>query len=429
MTRRGRPPKGKEKLWSYSVGKRGRDRVRVYEPRPGGALMIAYRTPEGGLQREALSQWAETPVYCRDTAERIATRISSRLADARDDDQLRGFLGLSKRRTLKELLDSYHEAKEEGWSEAHRNDQRRWRQTFLEFLGEDRQIHQITPAEVESVVVEELGDLSPSRRKKALQYMSAVYRFAQRKLKWLSEEDNLSAISFPRVEANVGVAYSRSELDRLIPAMTKVDPRAGFVGEMMSFTARRLNATKQLTVGDCSRQLVELPSGQVRTAWIVQFVPEHDKAERTSRIPLSTRAAELLEMLLKKPAVQATGMLCPSGDLDDPATISHHRGKPVPRPVIDHSDLNRMLHEAEALAGIEHISGRAFHGIKRAVVTRSLGDAVPIDVLAALSGTNAATLRGHYTKLDRDVGSLLAWVGDRSRTRGKDKSHNSRPRG
>jgi site-specific recombinase XerD len=410
MSKGGRPPKGAETLWSYSTGRRGRDRVRVYEPRREGALMIAYTTPGGDLKREALAQFADRPVYCKATAERMARAISSRLAIARDEDQLRGFLGISSRRTLHELLAAFHAVRVDSWSAAHRNDQLRWQQLFLTALGPTRTLDEITPGDVEMVVAEDLGHLSASRKRKALVYIGAAFRYAQLKLKWITAEDNLSALHYPRVESNLGDAYSLTEFRHLIPALGEVDLRAGFLGRTMRCTGRRLNAVKQLRVTDCSKQAVELPSGETREVWILRFASRYDKPRKDSRIPLNQDASEILESLLRQPAVQATGLLFPEGDLANHSTATRHRGELKQRKVISHCELIAMLRDAEARAGIKHVHGRAYHGIKRSVVTQSLADEIPIDVVAALCGTAPNTLRNHYNKLDRDVARLLEWV-------------------
>lgn len=410
--RRGRPLKGKEKTWSYSVGKRGRNRVRVYEARPGGALMVQYTTRDGQMIREALSAWTAegSPVHARDVAKNIATSISLRLAEATDSDQLRGFMGRSKRRTLGQLLSTYHDARGPKWSQKHRNEQEEWRRLFTNALGEARQIDTVTPGAVETVVREEMSLASPSRRSKALKYMVATFRYARRTLKWLVESDDLSAVSLPAVEAGVGQAFTDAELNRLIPVMIDVDLRLALTGEIMDHTARRLNSIRQLTPDNFSIIRGPDENGDIVDALCVLFEEDHDKATKASRIPLSPRAADLYRMLIATPAVQATGQLFVSGDLDDPSRYRVHRGQRGLRGLIDLSELIDFLHEAEALAGVEHQQHRGFHGIKRRVVTRSLQSGMSIEVLSALSGTSPSTLRKHYNKMGQEPEALIKYT-------------------
>lgn len=372
--------------------------------------MITFTDFHGHTVRESLSQWVDGPVYDRDLAAKIARRIAEALRERVKEAQLRQMMGLPQKHRLHELLTEYHSSKRaRKWSKRHRNEQEEWRQLWLDALGPGTWLHKVNAHDVELIVMIELGNQSNSRQKKCLGYLKATFNYAEKKLKWIDPRHNLSAVQLPSVEPNKGHAYTDEELVRLLPAMRKVDLRCGFLGDVMDYCARRLNAVKHLRVEDYRKESIQLRGGEYQEVGILTFRSRYDKAKKSAEIPLSPRGTEIIEELLETRAVKATGLLFPTGDLDDPKDHMISRGKKVSRSVIDHSRLIEMLHDAEKEAGVEYIKGRAYHGIKRRVVTSASDNRIPVEVMAALSGTSVETLQRQYNKLSRDVAALLRW--------------------
>jgi hypothetical protein len=91
--------------------------------------------------------------------------------------------------------------------------------------------------------------------------------------------------------------------------------------------------------------------------------------------------------LAAQPAVEATGLLFPRGDLGCENPPPRHR-----RPV----RTDRVIawwHKAERIVGVPSIKGRAFHAIRRVAVTIAGEDIGSLSPAAQQSGTDEKTLR------------------------------------
>jgi hypothetical protein len=102
---------------------------------------------------------------------------------------------------------------------------------------------------------------------------------------------------------------------------------------------------------------VTLHSGEVREAAIVTYDATHDKKGTTSVAVFVGTGLGRVRELIAKPLVQRTGLLLPHGNLDK-------RGKGEGRPIAKET-LNDILLDAEKDAGIEHVTHRSYHRMKR----------------------------------------------------------------
>lgn len=154
----------------------------------------------------------------------------------------------------------------------------------------------------------------------------------------------------------------------------QVDLRLAVAVEIAWATGRRINAIRTLS------------ADAYADGW-VQFPGATDKARRSGKAYLTDSARIAVEMLLQTPAVQASGLMFPAGDL----------GEPNPkRSAVSDVALTRWLHKAEVLAEVEKIEGRAFHAIKRRFATATEASTAA----SKQSGTRKDTLQSKYEQDD-----------------------------
>lgn len=370
------------RYWRYSVGTKGVNRVTVYERATGATIYVEWLDDLGRHQR-ALKTMLGHPVTDRELAKKIAKHMSEAQEQKRNRQAAEVVFGFSPDRTLGELLERLHEDRGQDWSETYTKDQKRFRAFWLAKLGAGLRVAHMPPAMVEKVV-REAGDRegwSSRTRQAYLRYIVDASYYAQQKLKWIGEAQNLSAVTIPAPKSQ-SKAYSRTEIPRLLDALHEVDLRAAFVGEVAWVSGRRLNAIRSLTT---DALLVRDHAGE--RVGILSFPGATDKARNAGEAVLTGRALEAAEQLRAKPAVKASGLFCVEGDLQDRTKRAE---------LTDPKVLIGWLHEAERRAGIPTVQGRAYHGIKRRFATEA-GDR---RAASKQSGTTEDTLGRHYEQDD-----------------------------
>jgi hypothetical protein len=385
--------------WPYSVGARGVNRVRVYSRSDSAIAQVEWWDDRGRQQRSLRTVTGE-PVLentrsGRTLARDIAERMSAAQAAKRHALSERRLFGGDSEMTLGDLLGALHGHRAPDWKPSYKRDQERFRKFWLEALGEDRPILRVNAALVERIARDHAAEngWSKATHRHYLRYLTEAYSFAHEKLKEIDERHTLSAVNLPKLRKGRGRAYTVEETRKLLPALWTVDPRAGIVGEAYYQAGRRLNSTRLLEAKDVRFGTLPTQKGDVEAS-IITYPGKTDKAKEGSEAVLvGDRVLEGLRDLLNRPAVRRTGLLCPHGDLDDPGA----KKKPIRKePLIDD-----MLQAAEEAAGIEHQSGRAYHGIKRRF---SGSSAKNRETAAKQSGTTVDTLRDSYDP-DDDLAS------------------------
>ena len=269
--------------------------------------------------------------------------------------------------TLGELFRAMHMGKEAEWTRNHMLAQKRFRLFWLEQFGADTLLTQVTAHEVETRA--KLRPGGTETRRKLLTYIRGAYAYAEKKLKWIDSRANLSNVALPKARG-VSRAYSTTEVVKLISALEEIGPEAAWLGHVAWQSGRRLSAIRTLpkaaveTFGDYS---------------VLTFPGETDKARLTGEVVVVGRAHEL--------TVELSANVVSS--------LQHILGDPPPT---EEKCIRIWLYQAEKLAGIEHVKGRGYHGIKRRFATATRG-MVGRD---KQSGTREETLESEYVQDDRD---------------------------
>lgn len=336
--------------WRYTVGRKGVNRVTVYERDRGTSIYVLWHD-DLGRHRKSLATVLGHPVTDREIAIEAANRMA--IAQKRKrNQQAAQALGLPTKRTLGELFERRHSDLRVKWSEKYAKSRELRRAFWLTALGEECRLEAVSPAVVEMVAREAQGSKSDRWRQDVLRYLVDSFGYARRKLKWIGEAHDLSAVDVPAAKGE-SKPYTLAEARKLLPALWDVHPVAGWIGEVAAQTGRRLTAIRKLRPTD----VLEMDG-----CTVIQFPASTDKVRNSGQAVVDGLRAR-------------TDWTMPSQEL-----------------------CNAWIHEAEQRAGIQHQQGRAWHGLKRLYATLVAGE----PGADKQSGTLASTLETHYR------GDLLA---------------------
>lgn len=212
------------KTWSENVGVKGVCRVRVFERRPGGPLYVEWKDSRRKKRQEALRIGGRA-VLDQQIALRIALSMSQALLD-KGHDKVRDALGIKQPRTLQELLAELHEARSPRWKPSYRESQARFRAEWLDWLGGETLLSEVQANEVNKILnrQQEVHGWTPRTRNSRARYLVDAFIFAQTTLKWITEEGNLSAVTFLPLDQE-GFTYEEWELDLLNQVVYDIDLR------------------------------------------------------------------------------------------------------------------------------------------------------------------------------------------------------------
>ena len=324
--------------WSYICGTRSVNRMRVYERRDSKCIYVEWFDDDGRHQK-VLTVNRE-----RVTDRKLAIRIAHRLADAqarrRNQNAAEMLFGRSAIHTLPQIFAELHDEKEAKWSGRWNTDQKRYRAYWELKLGDVSCIG-LSPRAVARIVEADAKKNGWSGRtvRGYLRYMKEAMSYAQLQLKWIEERHNLSALVMP---SGLGISrsYTEPEVLEILNKLPEIDARAYAIGEVLYCTGRRLTATRTLPTRSYAPPLLEYPGST-------------DKARKSGVTVLTRQAMAALTDVPKHP------------DFLFPAD---NRRTPVRQ-----QTLGDWLHEAEVLAGVDHVDGRAWHSFKRVYATVTQG--------------------------------------------------------
>lgn len=352
-------------LWSFIVGDKGVSRVRVYERYPGSPLQIEWYL-HGRRYQRSLKYETGAIIRDKDDAIRIAKRTSDKLEQTHNQAYRSAQFAPTPARTLAELLTRLHDDRKGDWSKDHARHQERYRKLWLQKIGKDARLVTITPALVATVAKKQTKARKWSARSQQafLRYLLDAFSYAEHMLKWIEPRNNLSAVTMPWVHSK-GKAYSPDEMAALLPMLEEVDVVAGWLGHVLWQTGRRLSAARTLP-----KAAVTVHADHS----VIRWPKATDKARRPGVSVVVGRAHELTKKLMKRPGRYVAGRTPPSVELC----------------------VKEWMPAAEKKAGIKHVDGRAWHGIKRRFSDRTEG----LKSRAIQAGTREDTLRRIYDPED-----------------------------
>jgi len=399
--------------------------VRVYErsDRPRGQFYLSrawMRTPSGRPVEEPLPEgmdWDRAKVLCDLTA----SARKKELLGGRDS------FGERKRATLRDVIRAYHKsAVAEGWSEKTRIDKRLGREFWLGALNPEMDFERITPAEVLRLAHAEADrrGLEVTKVIKLCAYLRAVSLWSYNKARLISENP-LRGIELPAYNPDTTpLVYTMDEARLLITPHDDIDWRVTLAASIALYTGRRINSIRLLRVfgdvmlksrtsaeivvldetddwteidafGNRIRAELELQEPADRGRVILHFVAETDKGRRARLVPVPPSTGLLVADAICRTEVAQHGWLLPGGYPDRIDQLAGAYSKPA---------LTRALHRAEAVLGIKSVPNRAFHGLKRRHVTKSMelahGDTA---LVGDVTGNRSAALLQHvYRQLDEE---------------------------
>ncbi len=346
--------------WSHSAGRRATrtepsSKVRVYERTDVGGIFMARSwalTPSGRPEETRLPDGVD-----RESAKLLADLTAAE----RRKDVLAGRtkLGTAKPITLDALIQRYHRsAVAKGWSDSHRGDKDRGRKYWVGALRTDMNVLELTREKVVAPILRAMDNgMSPRVAKKRLSYIRAAVLWGRDESR-LYDTNPLQGLKIQKVaqyEPNTeGLIYSVIDASSLLQPHDDVDWRATLAANIAYDTGRRITAILALTTED-----VKADSERI----FLHFRKEFDKANKDAHVPISRPTGLLLADALEQDVVKEFGWLFPEGRLD----YNDPRDKPWSKDsAID------ALTDAEGIHGIGHVTGRAYHGLKRTHVTTSM---------------------------------------------------------
>lgn len=375
--------------WSYVAGRRATkgepsSSVRVYERSdvPDRIFIsMAWDRTTSGRPREHVLPLGTTRVVAEATADETAA--------LRRLEVITGLAARMRGATISvgELLRRYHDSEVAArWGDRHADDARRGRRFWEARLDLAADTLDLSPAIVSRVVGnEERRGMGRRTVRKRLAYIRAAVRWGFDKAQ-LYDRNPLRGLDLPEYQPDTdALFYDPKDAALLATPHPEVDWRVTLAASIALDAGRRISAILSLAVEDVVTDGAEV---------FLRFRPEFDKSKRPALVPISAETAELLARALEEPAVTESGWLIPEGRIDyaDPAEKPWSRSAAI-----------KGLHRAEATLGIEHVDGRAYHGIKRAHVTAAMeesgGDTALVgDVTGNLS---AELLRRVYRRGNR----------------------------
>lgn len=339
-------------LWSYTTGEKGLNRVRVYEREIGKPLQICIYI-RGKAHRETLRNLNDgEPIFDRDLAKEIADAVAMDRRKRLEARTAREILGRPIPYTLSELFTELHETREGEWSPAYKQQQRSIRDWWTQQLGADTVLTDVdAPTAARKVNAEaRKRKWSPRTQRKYLRYLKDAYIFAWRDKKWVPEAHNLSELKLPKPQSK-SLPYTDAEMLAILKVAPEKDLRMAAAAHIAYSTLSRIGAIRQLRTDDVEYETV---GGVERMR--LRFRAEIEKRGEDGYATPSATARRYIEMLLQRPAVQASGWLFPRGRLDDPTPNRLPMSEKV---------LSDWIKWCEKEAGVKRVPGRGWHSIKR----------------------------------------------------------------
>ena len=394
---------GERFLWRRTFGRKGYSLVTVYERAFNGPVQVMWWDRDG-QHRETMTNLDGVPVYDQERAAEAAQKLSEGIGRKREKKQrtLRELAGVPERHTVGGLFATYHNDREGEWRKTTLRGNRRYRRFWETALGKQTDIREVHPATIRRIIAREAETRGWSLKTQNhyRDHVVEAWEYAKVFLKWITASDDLKAVRRHQIYVdNEDIAYEPAESQAISSVSEDVDLRCAVMVDMSLIGSRRINSIRNLRL-DCHRtetRIVVLPGGTstAEEFGVITFPAATEKAKQKGASYFHGRAKQRIERLVAKPAVQASGVLFPKGDLES---------RTPPKGLLGEDQLRDMLREVEKLAGVGYVKGRSYHGFNRAFGT------MQDDVVAASaqSGKRKETIENIYAGARPELKAGLA---------------------
>lgn len=362
----------KNKRWSWSTGKRGRNAVRVYEDRAGAPLFLEFYEFEASKQARVRRRVALGHVD-RDRAVAQALDAAKALAET---------ARLPKRTlTVGQVLTAYLRDVTPTKGDSKRGHDVRAAKMFANFLGHDRPVHTLSRADWDRFIkqrgegtidVTGLRPDSPGDNQRGVGPRQITYdlKFLRAAVQWATEtgdghggfllaENPLRGTKYPEDPSPARPNIPHGEYEAMLGVADLVSPRFKLMLLATDETGHRISSVRRLRWSD-----IDLEQGQI--VWPAA----HDKMKFSHTTPLSDALADEFRRERRSRSFIGDGWVFSSPGNPE---------KPVSR------ELARAWWlRAEKLAGVPHVERRMFHSLRRKFATEMKH--TPINDLCYLGG-------------------------------------------
>jgi integrase len=372
------------KRWSYSVGERGRNRVRAFEHQKTGRLFLEYYEPSRASERPAVKRVAlghRERERAKAQAEELAAKLRSATPPA------------TAHISLAALFDIYLREVTPGKREGKQQHDRASAAMFLKAFGRDREARSLTRREWDRFIRDRrAGVLRPAGVKKRRAVGSRVVGYD---LSWLLavlnwatlasdgrggvllERNPLKGLELPREANPRRPLVNEEEFQQLLEVADRVHSCCRLALLLAHETGHRASAIRQLRWSDVDLQ-----------RRVIRWRAELDKIGFEHETPLTPEAIGVLETT--RATQRAIGDAWIFRDPTNP-------GEPCGR--------NHFVHwwrRAEELSGIARVKHRGWHALRRKFATEL--KAVPLKDLCELGGwKEPQTVLRCYMKPDEET--------------------------
>jgi len=367
--------------WSYSVGERGRNRVRAFEDNKTGIIMLEfYEGRPGGI--EPTRRRVSLGHRDRNQAKQQADEAAAKLGKA---EPLRP-QGL----TLQTLFESYLGEVTPQKSESKRGHDLRAAKMFLRFFGPDRLAHTLNVRDWDRFSeARRCGLVAPSGNQKMAgvgnRQIAYDLTFFRATLNWATLAGNgrgdpllarnpLKGLRLPEEKNPKRPLLPHGRYEAMLQVAGSVDWRFGAMLVLAWETGHRSESLRSLQWRD-----VDFSNATIR------WREEHDKAGRDHTTPLSAVALEALDAAKSHNPGLGRAWLFPA---------PKDAGRPCSRYLT-----TKWWKKAERLAGLDPVPGLGWHGCRRAFATEL--KSVPVRDILELGGWRTSqTLEKCYQQPD-----------------------------
>ena len=352
------------KRWSYKAGERGRNRVRAYEEKPGGFILVEFHELEAdGTRRKRVSLRHRDQERAKQQADDMAAAFGrSHPPDGGDI-------------TLGTLFDNYMREVTPGKSEGKQKHDAACAEMFLRYFGRDRKARTLNVRDWSRFIRERgEGRIAPRHKRHPgpvrqrqiaydLSWLMAVLNWATRARdkagKPLLDTNPLKGCRLPKEESPRRPVLKQAQYDALLAVAPAVDWRFELALVLTHETGHRIGAIRQLRWTD-----IDLDGLTVR------WRAENDKLGFEHTTPLTDAAVDVLRRARRAHKAIGDAWLFPAPkDPDQPC--SRHL-------------MRNWWGKAQKLAGLQRTERLGWHSLRRKFATELRN--APLKDLCELGG-------------------------------------------